>query len=892
MSDIKEIISRVNGMRELKAGTVGALQRDIKELKSLIREIDVRMQAKKQAIRDKEREDEAPYLVNNNTVETQKAAKDDIAVKDAVPCEPAPTVEPEREEVAAPIVQTEAEQNVAMDTKAEQNASSAAVAAPEQQPERRVKEFERSGDRANRDFRQQSYNRDNRQGGRPDGRQQSGFNRDGRPMRDGRGAVGNQGGRSAGNAGGNQGGRTGGFASGDRNNRPPRPMGGGRVERVFAPVVAPPVSRDNAQKKKKTFEKDDNKKQLNKRTLIKKGYVDTYNDDDDVVRVHKQKKAKKASDFTPNTVKIEHAVVETKVLPIKTLAEKIGIAGAEIVKKLFLLGQMCNVNGSIDFDTAELVAMDYGITLEYKPQETAEDILQQTMLEHEVEGELVKRPPVVTIMGHVDHGKTSLLDYIRKSKVASGEAGGITQHIGAYTIQLNGEPITFLDTPGHEAFTSMRKRGAMVTDIAIIVVAADDGIMPQTVEAISHAKEAGVEVMIAINKMDKTSANPDKVMEEMGRYDLVPEAWGGNTMVYPVSAKTGMGVDELLEGILLLAEYKELKAVKDCPASGSIIEARLDKGVGPVATCLIQQGTLKVGDYIVAGTVVGKVRALVDNNGKQIKSAGPSIAVSIHGLSDVPNAGDQLICVKDDKLAKKVAQERYAKEREEMESKSRARSLDDMFKGVSAEEKKSLGIIIKGDVQGSVEAVKQEFIKLGEAVADENVVLTIIHAGVGAINESDVMLADTGNAVIVGFNVRPEPKARQLAEKNGVDIKIYRVIYDAIDDIQKALKGMLDPIFREEVLGHAEVRETFNISKVGTIAGCYVTDGKVLRTAKFRLIRDNVVVYDGNISSMKRNKDEAKEVASGYECGIGLAGFNDIKIGDIIEAFILKEEQR
>ena len=654
--------------------------------------------------------------------------------------------------------------------------------------------------------------------------------------------------------------------------------------------------KENTQKKKKAFEKDDNKKQLNKRTLLKKGYAtngyDGFDDDDDVVRIHKQKKIKKANDFTPNTVKIEHAVVETQIIPIKTLAEKIGIQGAEIVKKLFLLGQMCNVNGSIDFDTAELVAMDYGITLEYKPQETAEDILKQSVLEHSVEGEFVKRPPVVTIMGHVDHGKTSLLDYIRKSKVASGEAGGITQHIGAYTIELNGEPITFLDTPGHEAFTSMRKRGAMVTDIAIIVVAADDGIMPQTVEAISHAKEAGVEIMIAINKMDKTQANPDKVMEEMGRYDLVPEAWGGTTMVYPVSAKTGMGVDDLLEGILLLAEYKELTAVKDCPASGTIIEARLDKGVGPVATCLIQQGTLKVGDYIVAGTVVGKVRALIDNNNKQIKSAGPSIAVSIHGLSDVPNAGDQMISVKDDKLAKKVAQERYNKEREEMQSKSKARSLDDMFKGVSSGERKSLGVIIKGDVQGSVEAVKQEFIKLGENVADENVVLTIIHAGVGAINESDVMLADTGNAVIVGFNVRPEPKARALAEKNGVDIKIYRVIYDAIDDIQKALKGMLDPVFREEELGHAEVRETFNISKVGTIAGCYVTDGKILRNAKFRLIRDNVVIFEGSISSMKRNKDEAKEVASGYECGIGLAGFNDIKIGDIIEAFILKEEER
>lgn len=857
MSDnnIKELLSKVNDMPKLKSNTIVSLQKDIRELKNLMKSIEDKMQKKKAEIKDKDILDNVSIPQVEEPVVVPKEETTKVVAQEPIP-------EKENEKEQAPTIVVEDKKEATQDKKPQDGGQKNVFIPNDNKQNNRQKPFEQNG---------QYKNRDNK-GGRD-------FNKDGRSFnKDGKQNFNKPAGQNGGDKGGVK------FGQNKKDS--------------FGKFNPPPIDtpmKENTQKKKKSFDKDDNKKQLNKRTLIKKGYVDDGYDSYDEygsVRHHKQKKAKKVSDFTPNTVKIEHAIVETEIIPIKTLAEKIGIQSAEIVKKLFLIGQMCNINGSIDFDTAELIAMEYGITLEYKPQETAEDLLQQSILEHEVEGELVKRPPVVTIMGHVDHGKTSLLDYIRKSKIASGEAGGITQHIGAYTIELNGEPITFLDTPGHEAFTSMRKRGAMVTDIAVVVVAADDGIMPQTVEAISHAKEAGVEIMIAINKMDKTTANPDKVMEEMGRYDLVPEAWGGTTMVYPVSAKTGMGVDDLLEGILLLAEYKELKAVKDCPASGSIIEARLDKGVGPVATCLIQQGTLKPGDTIVAGTVIGKVRALIDNNGKQVKSAGPGIAVSIHGLSSVPNAGDQVISVKDAILAKKVAEERYNKEREDMQRKSKARSLDDMFKGVSNGEKKSLGVIIKGDVQGSVEAVKQQFTKLGEEVADENVVLTIMHAGVGAINESDVMLADTGNAVIVGFNVRPEPKARLLAEKNGVDIKIYRVIYDAIDDIQKALKGMLDPIFREEELGHAEVRETFHISKVGTIAGCYVTDGKILRNAKFRLIRDNVVIFEGNISSMKRNKDEAKEVASGYECGIGLAGFDDIKIGDIIEAFILKEEER
>lgn len=676
------------------------------------------------------------------------------------------------------------------------------------------------------------------------------------------------------------------------NNNYNRNGGGFNGARQQPPVAPPPIAKDakSKQKAKPQSSYDDKRKQPpNKRTLVRKGYVnDITTDENGYVKHIKNRKLKKGEQFNPVPIVIEHATVATMDVAIKTLAEKIGKSAIEIVKKLFLLGQEFTINDTIDFDTAELVASDFGITLEYKPDKTAEDMMNASIV---VEGNLVKRPPVVTIMGHVDHGKTSLLDYIRNTKVVQGEAGGITQHIGAYTITVQGEAITFLDTPGHEAFTSMRKRGAKVTDIAIIVVAADDGIMPQTIEAINHAKEAGVSIMVAVNKIDKPTANVDKILQQLTQYDVMPEQWGGDVIVTPVSAKTGEGVDKLLENILLVAEVKELKAIEDCPAQGSVIEARLDKGTGPVATILIQNGTLRVSDYIVAGTSTGKVRALVNDKGQRVNSAGPSYAVSVLGFSEVPNAGDQLIVVQDEKLSRQVAQERLTKERGEMASKSSRRNLEDMFKGMSDGEMKSLGVIIKGDVQGSVEAVKQALVKLSDDMSEQGVNIKILHTGVGAINESDVMLADTANSIIVGFNVRPEPKAKQLRDKTNVDIKIYRVIYDAIDDITLALRGMLDPVYREVELGHAEVRETFRITNVGTIAGCYVTDGKVARNAKFRLIRDNVVVYDGNISSLKRNKDEAKEVAAGYECGIGLENFNDMKIGDIIEAFILKEEE-
>lgn len=689
--------------------------------------------------------------------------------------------------------------------------------------------------------------------------------------------------------------------SGERRDRPndrPRPNNNNNSGRpAYIPPITPavPINLGKSTNKKggKTGApaRDDKKKQpANKRTLVRKGYVnDIELDENGYVKHVKQRKAKKGEQFNPTPIVIEHAIITSMEVPIKVLAEKIGKTATEIVKKLFLLGQVYTINDIIDFDTAELIAVDFGITLEYKPEKTAEDLMNDNIV---LEGTQVKRPPVVTIMGHVDHGKTSLLDYIRKTKVVSGEAGGITQHIGAYTINLNGEAITFLDTPGHEAFTSMRKRGARLTDIAIIVVAADDGIMPQTIEAINHAKEAGVSIMVAINKIDKPAANVDKTLQQLTQHGILPEEWGGDVIVTPVSAKTGEGIDKLLENILLVAEVKELTAIVDCPAQGSVIEARLDKGIGPVATILVQNGTLNVSDYVVAGTCTGKVRALINDSGQRIKSAAPSYAVSVVGFSEVPNAGDQMVVVADEKLAKQVASERATKERTELTATKQKRTLEDMFKGADQDENKVLGVLIKGDVQGSVEALKQAVIKLSDEMSEQGVMIKILHYGVGAINESDVMLADTANAIIIGFNVRPEPKAKALADKTKVDIKLYRVIYDMIDDVTLALKGMLDPVYREVELGHAEVRQIFKISSVGTIAGCYVTDGKVARNAKFRLIRDNVVIYDGNISSLKRGKDEAKEVNSGYECGIGLENFNDIIVGDIIEAFMLKQEMQ
>ena len=666
-----------------------------------------------------------------------------------------------------------------------------------------------------------------------------------------------------------------------------RPTPGMRAEQVQAPVN-PAYNKDKKKAKPQTS-RDESKKGLSKRDLFKKGYVYDATREDEDAGGYRHVKARRGKKDTgaQQAIVIEHAVINTDPVAIKVLAEKIGKPAAEIVKKLFDMGEMATINGSVSFETAEFVALDYGITLELKLDTTAEDKLRE-IAEMGNEVEAVRRPPIVTVMGHVDHGKTSLLDSIRQTNVVRGEAGGITQHIGAYSVDINGSKITFLDTPGHEAFTAMRRRGAMITDIAVIVVAADDGIMPQTIEAIHHAKEAGVAIIIAANKIDKPHADIEKVKQQLAAQDVLVEEWGGDVMLCPVSAKTGEGVKELLESILLLAEVLDLKAPVDCPAVGSVVEARLDKGLGPVATVIVQRGTVHVADYAVAGTAIGKIRSMTDWTGKRIKEAGPSLAVQIQGFAEVPMAGDKFVVVKDEKLAKDVAAEREAKERLEMQNRvASAKTLDDMFKNAEEGAVKSLAVIIKADVQGSAEAVKQSLLEISEKMKDENVRITVIHSGVGAINEGDVNLAYTAKAIIVGFNVKPEPKAKALADRSAVEIRSYRVIYDAIDDFTKALKGMLEPIYKEEELGHAEVRQTFRISGVGLIAGSYILDGKVSRGCKARLVRDNIIVYEGSVSSLKREKNDAKEVAAGYECGIGLENCNDIKVGDIIETFEL-----
>ena len=574
-------------------------------------------------------------------------------------------------------------------------------------------------------------------------------------------------------------------------------------------------------------------------------------------------------------------------ITVKELAEKLGKSGAEIVKCLMKKGIMAAINQSVNFDTAVSVGEEYNVIFEIEKEK---DIFEEAFKQEEEDESLLEsRPPVVVVMGHVDHGKTSLLDAIRHSHVTSSEAGGITQHIGAYTVQINGNPITFLDTPGHEAFTAMRMRGAQITDIAVLVVAADDGVMPQTIEAINHAKAAGVEVIVAINKMDKPSANPDRVKQELVEYGLVAEDWGGNTICVPVSAVTKDGIDTLLEMIILTAEMMELKANPNKPARGAIIEAQLDKGRGPVATVLVQEGTLNVGDPIVAGAAHGKIRAMMDDKGRRVKKAGPSKPVEILGLSEVPAAGDSFYVASSEKQARQLAESVVAKSRKDMLKDTPQKvSLDDLFNQIQSGSVKELNIVVKADVQGSVEAVKQSLEKL----SNEEVRIRIIHGGVGAITESDVMLASASNAIVIGFNVRPEPSAKTFADEEKVDIRLYRVIYNAIEDITAAMKGMLDPVYEEKVIGHAEVRQLFKASGVGTIAGSYILDGKFTRTAKVRLLRDNIVVYEGELESLKRFKDDVKEVNAGYECGLVFKKFNDLKEGDIAEAYIMVEVPR
>lgn len=570
-------------------------------------------------------------------------------------------------------------------------------------------------------------------------------------------------------------------------------------------------------------------------------------------------------------------------ITVGELASRLKVQAAEIIKRLMSVGVMASISDVIDYDTAALVAMEIGAKVEKEVFVTIEERLFEP--EEDKDEDLVKRSPIVVVMGHVDHGKTSLLDAIRKTNVTTGEAGGITQHIGAYQVRINGEAITFLDTPGHEAFTAMRARGAQVTDIAVLVVAADDGIMPQTVEAINHAKAANVSIIVAINKIDKPTANPDKVKQELTEYGLVPEEWGGDVICVPVSAKTGENIDTLLEMINLVAEVQELKANPNRMATGTVIEARLDKGRGPVATMLVQNGTLHTGDVIIAGAALGRVRVMLDDRGNRIQAAGPSMPVEITGLAEVPAAGDTFHAVEDERLAKELVEQRKQEAKEEQFSAYRKVTLDNLFSQISEGEMKELPIIVKADVQGSVEAVKQSL----EKISNEEVRVKVIHGAVGAVSESDVMLANASNAIIVGFNVRPDPVAKEMAEREDVEIRLYRIIYDAINEITDAMKGMLAPKYRDVDLGRAEVRQVYKISSVGTVAGCYVLDGKLARNAKIRVVRDGIVVAEDEMSSLKRFKDDAKEVAKGYECGVTLEKFADIKEGDIFEAYITEE---
>jgi len=638
--------------------------------------------------------------------------------------------------------------------------------------------------------------------------------------------------------------------------------------------------------KKKSFDKPlDDKKSMNKKALVMRGYVDDDSLFDDGERMGSKKRGGKKQKETQVIVapKIDHAVITTDNLTVKVLAEKIGRPVAEIMGKFLLLGMMVNINSNIDYDSAELIASELGVTLERKVEKSYEEKLADIHnAESDDEKSLKKRPPVVTVMGHVDHGKTSLLDYIRKTNVISGEAGGITQHIGAYQIQVNGEAVTFIDTPGHAAFDAMRKRGANLTDVAILVVAADDGVMPQTKESIKFIKEANVPMLVAINKIDVTGANVAKVKEQLAAEGVMPEEWGGDTIMVPISAKHGQNVDQLLEMVLFVAEYQNLRANPDRNASGSIIEARLDKGMGTVATVLVQNGTLKIGDTVVAGTATGKIRAMINEKGVHVKKAGPSTPVAILGLSSVPNAGDQLYVV-DEKMSKQILNERTNKQKTSM-IKAEDLSLDNLLNKIADSNFKDYNVIIKGDVQGSIEALKQSL----SVIQNEEVKVRCIHGGVGAINENDVMLAEASHAVIIGFNVKPDAKAKNMAEKNKVGIKFFRIIYEAIDFVTEEINKLMAPKYKEVVTGHAEVRALFKASKVGVIAGSYVLDGKITKNSKARLLRKDKQIYEGSIATLQREKSEVKEVNAGFEFGATLQGYSDIEVGDIIETYALE----
>ena len=747
-----------------------------------------------------------------------------------------------------------------------------------------------SRDNGSRDGQNRGYNRDgqNRNGGR-DGQNRS-FNRDGNGQNRSFNRDGNGQNRNFNRDGNGQ------NRNGSRDNRGQGGRNGGRDGKFNLDsainkevVMTKDTTRENRRNYKDNKDRDNRRddRDFEGRNTSRNGKNNNKNNNNNSNRNTMRKKSVNAQPKPEPVVEKVTSIELPETVTIKELADKMKIPAAQIIKKLFLEGKMLNVNSDITYDEAEEIALEYDILCEH---EVVVDVIEEMLKEEEEnEEDLQPRPPVVCVMGHVDHGKTSILDAIRKTSVTSGEAGGITQHIGAYVVEVSGQKITFLDTPGHEAFTAMRLRGAQSTDIAILVVAADDGVMPQTIEAINHAKAAEIDIIVAINKIDKPSANIDRVKQELTEYGLIAEDWGGTTIMVPVSAHTGEGLQDLLDMILLDAEVKELKANPNRKGRGLILEAQLDKGRGPVATVLVQKGTLNVGDNVTVGTAFGKIRAMIDDKGRRVKKAGPSTPVEILGLNEVPQAGEVFIATDTEKEARTMAETFIATKREKMLADTKSKlSLDGLFDQIQAGQIKDLNIIVKADVQGSVEAVKQSLAKL----SNDEVAVKVIHGGVGAINESDVTLASASNAIIIGFNVRPDNQAKIIAEQEKVDLRLYRVIYNAIEDIEAAMKGMLEPTFEEKIIGHAEVRQTYKVSGVGTIIGGYVQDGKIVRNCKVRLLRDNVVIHEGELASLKRFKDDVKEVNSGYECGMSFEKYNDIKEGDQIEAFVMEEVPR
>ena len=850
----KELLERVKRMQN----DLGAALQSVKRAESEL--IDKEKRAEKERM-EKERaerlrevltsEGDLAFHVGDDRAEEQPAPAES---KSEVNEKPKP--EPVKEQKAEKSVQAKAEESV--QAKAEEPAM--ADRKPEEKPETKAKPAP-----ANKPVQQQrpAYERREPQR-REDGRQQK--PRTDRPQRP--------------------------ADRPERTDRPQqRPVQGGYQPKPAARTMesaAPSVRDQGKNRSQKPQTRDEERKApKNKKTIMKENTRAAGSWDDDAPMSRKQKRKQQAL-HKPEPVKIDKAVLTTETITVKDLSEKIGKPVAEIIKKLFILGIMATINQEIDYDTCSLIAADYGIELELNIAKTAEDVLNESVEEADSEENLVPRPPVVTIMGHVDHGKTSLLDAFRESSITAGEAGGITQHIGAYTVSCKGRTITFIDTPGHEAFTSMRARGAAVTDVAIIIVAADDSVMPQTVEAINHAQAAGVPMVFAINKIDKPNANPDHIKEQLSQMNYLVESWGGKYQDQEVSAKKGLNLDKLLEKVLLEAEMLDLKANPNKKAQGTVIESTLDKGRGYVSTILVQSGTLRVGDVILSGTYTGRVKAMFNENGKKVEAAGPSTPVQVLGLNGAPQAGDTFNVMDDDRSAREIANKREQLQRMQGIMTQKHVTLDEIGRRIAIGSFKELNIIVKGDVDGSIEAMSGSLIKLSK----ETVQVNVIHAAVGQISESDVLLAAASNAIIVGFQVRPSASARRLAEKEEIEIRLYSIIYDAINDIKDAIEGMLEPVMKEEIVASVEVLEIFKITKVGTVAGCMVREGKLQRSTPIRVIRDGIVIYTGKLGSLKRFKDDVKEVVVGQDCGLNIESFNDIRVGDIVEGYEQVEVKR